>query len=51
VGVLVSGEELYLELCDVTGYLVPTIAECTSYGNVKFNVNRGPLLKDSTWGH
>jgi hypothetical protein len=36
VEVLVSRGELYLLLCDVTGYLVSTIAECTSYGNVKF---------------
>ncbi len=34
--VLVSGGELYLVFCDVTGYLVLTIAECTSYWNVKF---------------
>jgi hypothetical protein len=35
VEVLVFGE-LYLVLCNVTGCLVLTIAECTSYGNVKF---------------
>ncbi len=34
--VLVSGGELYLVLCNVTGYFVLTIAECTNYGNVKF---------------
>jgi hypothetical protein len=36
VELLISGEQLYLVFCDVIGYLLPIIAECTSYGNVKF---------------